>query len=432
MGDDVDYNALVEPARVHGSIYTDPSVFADELDRIWYRTWVFVAHASELPEPGDYVTRQIGRQPVIVSRAEEGTLHILLNRCSHRANLLCHAERGAAYTFRCPYHGWTFSNTGDLIGVPFPAGYGPALPRQELALARAPRVDSYRGFVFASLAAHGPSLTEHLGAAAEAFDRLADLSPEGEVELTAGWLGHRVAANWKMAVENQVDGYHPRFVHESLFKTADYQVRELCSDNARSLARDLGGGHTELDFRPEYRAVAERFIWFGRASAAKYPAYVAAMHERYGVVRADRQLQDGPPHVMVFPNLFLAEMNVLVIEPVGPDRTVQWQTTVLLKGAPEVNRRALRQTEGAMGPAGLLITDDCEMVERNYAGLAALSPEWVELRRGVHREHPDGNGALASSVTDETTQRGIWRRYRQLMTADPAQSAYTAESLESA
>lgn len=413
----MDVQALVEPDRVHGSLYTDPAVFAAELERIWYRDWVFVAHDSELSEPGDYVTRTVGRQPVIVTRSEDGAIHVLLNRCSHRANLLCQADKGSAHAFRCPYHGWTFTNTGELVGVPFPQGYGDLPPRRELALARAPRVDSHRGFVFASLAADGPTLKEHLGVAAEAFDRLADLSPEGEIELTAGWLRHRVAANWKMAVENQVDGYHPRFVHESLFSAADYQIRELCSGNAASLVRDLGGGHTELDFRPEYRAVGEPFVWFGRATEAKFPNYVAAMRARYGDERAGQLLRDGPPHVMVFPNLFLAEMNILVIEPVGPAQTVQWQTTVLLKGAPEMNRRALRQTEGAMGPAGLLIPDDCEMMERNQVGLAAQQPEWLVLRRGMRREYTDADGALASNVTDETSQRGIWRQYRRVMAA---------------
>src|SRR5262249_14564029 len=159
-----------------------------------------------------------------------------------------------------------------------------------------------------------------------------------------------------------------------------------CSGNASSLARDLGGGHTELDFRPEYRSAGEPFMWFGRASAAKFPEYVAAMRARYGADRAAELLLDGPPHVMIFPDLFLAEMNILVIEPVAPDCTMLWQTTALLKGAPEVNRRALRQTEGAMGPAGLLITDDSEMMERNQAGLAAHSPEWLELRRGSARQ----------------------------------------------
>jgi fatty-acyl-CoA synthase len=416
----MDVSTLIEPDRIHGSLYTDPSVFARELARIWYHEWVFVAHTSELAQSGDYVTRRIGAQPVIVSRGEDGAVHVLLNRCSHRANLLCQDERGSAHAFRCPYHGWTFTNSGELVGVPFRQGYGPTLPTAELGLARAPRVDSYRGFVFASLAAHGPSLKEHLGAAVEAFDRLADLSPEGEVELTAGWLGHRVSANWKMAVENQVDGYHPRFVHESLFSAADYQIRELCSGNAASLARDLGNGHTELDFRPEYRAVGEPFMWFGRASEDRFPAYVKAMRERYGTERSGQLLVDGPPHVMVFPNLFLAEMNILVVEPVSPTWTVQRQTTVLLKGAPEVNRRALRQTEGAMGPAGLLIPDDCEMMERNQAGLAAGSPEWLVLRRGLAREYADGDLGLASNVTDETSQRGIWRHYRALMTAEAA------------
>jgi phenylpropionate dioxygenase-like ring-hydroxylating dioxygenase large terminal subunit len=407
---------LIQPERVHGSLYTDPEVFAAELSRLWYRSWVFVAHASEIAEPGDYVTRTIGRQPVIVTRAEDSAIHVLLNRCSHRANLLCQADRGSAHAFRCPYHGWTFTNTGELVGVPFPQGYAEP-PRRELGLARAPRVDAYRGFVFASLAAGGPGLKEHLGVAAEAFDRLADLSPEGEIELTAGWLRHRVAANWKMAVENQVDGYHPRFVHESLFSAADYQIRELCSGNAESLTRDLGNGHTELDFRPEYRAAGEPFVWFGRASEAKFPAYASALRSRHGDRRAAELMVDGPPHVMIFPNLFLAEMNILVIEPVSAAQTIQWQTTVLLKGAPELNRRALRQTEGAMGPAGLLIPDDCEMMERNQAGLAAQQPEWLTLSRGVAREQAGPDGVISSNVTDETTQRGIWREYRRIMEA---------------
>jgi len=124
---------------------------------------------------------------------------------------------------------------------------------------------------------------------------------------------------------------------------------------------------------------------------------------------------DGPPHVMIFPNLFLAEMNILVIEPVTASQTIQWQTTVLLKDAPELNRRALRQTEGAMGPAGLLIPDDCEMMERNQVGLAAQQPEWLTLSRGTEREQTGPDGVVSSNVTDETTQRGIWREYRRIM-----------------
>ncbi|MFF3404465.1 Rieske 2Fe-2S domain-containing protein [Streptomyces sp. NPDC002659] len=414
----MEYRTLIEPDRIHGSLYTNAEVFSHELARIWYREWVFVAHESELPESGDYVTRNVGRQPVVITRGEEGVIRVLLNRCSHRANLLCQDEKGSSHSFRCPYHGWTFTNSGELVGVPFRNGYGKTPIREKLALSRAPRVGSYKGFIFASLSPSGPALMEHLGNAAEAIDRLVDLSPDGEVELTAGWLKHKVSANWKMAVENQVDGYHPRFVHDSLFSAAKYQVRELCTDSSSALVRDHGNGHTELDFRPEYRKEGTSFIWFGRASEAKFPEYVERMVRRYGAERSRQLLMDGPPHVMIFPNLFLAEMNLLVIEPIGPSLTVQRQTSVLLKGAPEINRRAMRQTEGAMGPGGLLIPDDCEMMERNQVGLTAMSPEWLTLSRGMHREYSDEDGSLASNVTDETAQRGIWKKYLETMTEE--------------
>src|SRR5439155_7281013 len=193
---------LIRPDRVHGSLYTDPAIFAQELERIWYRTWVYVGHTSEVPEPNDYVLKSIGPQPVIMTRDRRGEIHLLLSRSAHRANLVCDAERGNSSAFRCPYHGWTYSNTGTLLGYPFQSGYGGAAPKKELGLGRVPRVASVHGFVFGSFAAEGPSLTEHLGAASAVFDRLARLSPEDEVQLTAGWLQHKVRANWKMLLEN--------------------------------------------------------------------------------------------------------------------------------------------------------------------------------------------------------------------------------------
>ena len=194
-----DFRRLIEPARVHGSLYTDPQIFAAELARIWYRTWVFIGHESEIRQPGDYVRTSIGLQDVIMTRGVDGAVHVLLNRCAHRGNLVCEADRGNAKSFRCPYHGWTYRNTGELIGFPFNTGYGgKGSIEGELSLARAARVDSHRGFVFASLAPGGPDLAEHLGEAAAELDRLARLSPAGEVELTAGWLRHRTRANWKL------------------------------------------------------------------------------------------------------------------------------------------------------------------------------------------------------------------------------------------
>jgi phenylpropionate dioxygenase-like ring-hydroxylating dioxygenase large terminal subunit len=405
---------LIEADRVHSSLYTDLEIFRAELERIWYRTWVFVGHVSEIPEPGDYVVKSIGPQPVVMTRDKQGEVHMVLNRCSHRGNLVCDAPRGNANAFRCPYHGWTFSNTGRLLGFPFQSGYGGREAKEHLpGLARVPRIETHQGFVFGSFAEEGPTLREHLGAAAEAFDRLVRLSPEGEVALTAGWLKHKVKANWKMLLENETDGYHPQFVHASIFSVAKSGIADLYGEKSMAVSRDLGGGHTENDLRPEFRRIGHPLGWFG-TTPDKVPEYVAKMEESYGD-RAREILIDGSPHVMVFPNLFIAEIQLFVLQPLAVDETVQHVTAVQFKGAPDMNRRMLQQTIGSVGPAGFLLADDSEMYERNMRGVEALHPEWLLLKRGTLRERTDTDGHLIGDATDEVPQRAIWRHYRKLM-----------------
>jgi phenylpropionate dioxygenase-like ring-hydroxylating dioxygenase large terminal subunit len=406
---------LVLDDRVHGALYTEPSIYAAELERIWYRTWVYVGHVSEVPQANDYVLKSIGPQDVIMARSAHGEVNLLLNRCSHRANQVCDAARGNASAFRCPYHGWTFSNTGKLLGYPFNSGYGGREAKKGLPLGRVPRVAEYRGFVFGSFAEEGPSLEEHLGAAADALDRLCRLSPEGEVELTAGWLQHKAKANWKMLLENETDGYHPQFVHASIFAVAESHVGAMYSDRSVATARDLGGGHTEHDLRPEFRRHGKPLAWFG-TSPDRLPDYVGRMRTAYGDA-AEEILVEGSPHVMIFPNLFVAEVQLFVLQPLAVDETVQHVTAMQFKGAPDLNRRLLQQAMGSVGPAGFLLADDSEMYERNQRGARALRPEWLTLTRGLHRERIDDEGVLVGDVTDETTQRGIWRHYRALMEA---------------
>ena len=80
------WERLIRPDRVHGSLYTDPEIFEAELKQIWYRTWVYVGHESEVPNANDYVVKSIGPQSVIMTRDEQGKVNLLLNRCSHRGN----------------------------------------------------------------------------------------------------------------------------------------------------------------------------------------------------------------------------------------------------------------------------------------------------------------------------------------------------------
>ena len=404
---------LVERDRVHGSVYTDPAIYQAELERIWYRTWVFVGHESEVAGPNDYVVKSIGPQPIIMTRDRHGEVHLLVNRCSHRAAMVCDIPQGNTTTFRCPYHGWTFANNGALLGYPFSSGYGGRDLKAELGLAHVPRVASHQGFVFGSFASEGPSLAEHLGGAAAEIDRLVRLSPEGEIELSAGWLQHKVKANWKMIVENETDGYHPQFVHSSIFGVADSGIGDLYGERSTAVARDLGNGHTENDLRPEFRRLGVPLGWFG-TTADRMPTYVTRMKEVYGGA-AEEMLIDGSPHVMIWPNLFIAEIQMFVIQPVAVDETVQHVTAIQLKGGAEMNRRMLQQTIGSVGPAGLLLADDSDMYERNQRGVYALLPEWLIIKRGLHRERRDEDGYLVGDATDEVPMRAIWAHYRASM-----------------
>jgi phenylpropionate dioxygenase-like ring-hydroxylating dioxygenase large terminal subunit len=408
------YDRLIRRDKVHGSLYTDAAIFAEELSKIWFRTWVFVGHESEVAAPGDYVRKRLATQDVIMTRDGDGQVHLLLNRCAHRGNQVCDDAKGNSATFRCPYHGWTFRNTGELIGFPFFKGYGQR--KLDLDMSHVPRVNSYGGFVFGSFAADGPSLIEHLGSAAGEIDRLTQLSPAGRVELNAGWLAHRTAANWKLLAENETDGYHPQFVHGSIFGVTGSTIGPLYSDSSTAVTRDLGNGHSENDLRPEFRKYAQPMRWFG-TTESRVPNYVAAMRERYGD-DAERILIEGAPHVMIFPNLFIAEIQAFNIQPVAVNECVQYATAVQLVGAPELNQRMVSQCVGSVGPAGMLLADDTEMYERNQQGLAALAPEWLDLRRGLNRERVDDNGFTIGTATDETGMRGFWSHYKHLMDRD--------------
>lgn len=407
------WDDLIEPGRVHGSLYYDEAIFREEVERIWFSSWVYIGHESEIPDNNDFVTKSLGPMPVLMVRDRHGEVQLLLNRCPHRGNAVCVQESGNRAKFTCPYHSWTFANTGELINYAFPEGYK-GTDKSELGLSKVTRVASYRGFVFGCMAAEGPSLEEHLAGAKRCIDQLCDNSPTGEIEISAGFLQHRTRANWKFILENECDGYHPAFVHSSIFSVSDSAIGDLYGDNAVAVTRALGNGHTEVDPRPEFRRRDQPLSWFG-TTPEKLPDYVARMAEAYGADRAREIMIDGTPHAMIFPNLFIAEIQVFVIQPVTAVESIQHSTAIQFKGAPDINRRLRQQTMGSVGPAGFLLADDTEMYERNQRGLEIRQPEYLYLKRGEHRERRDEEGYLVGHSTDDLPSRAIWDHYRKMM-----------------
>lgn len=404
----VGYERLIGEDRVSGRLYTDPAVFERELERIHHRGWVFVGHESEVAEPGEFVTRLLGRQPVVMTRDDAGVVRLWANRCPHRGATVCNADRGQTRYFRCPYHAWTFDTAGALVALPGEEGFGPSFDRAAHGLAPVPRQDSYRGFVFGSWAHDGPSLAEHLGNAQDLIDRLCDLSPVGQITVRAGWLRHRIRANWKMAAENVCDFYHPPITHASSGLAAGLPAGYF-SDAYGGVTRDLGGGHGEVDYRPTLANAAPRSLDSYQGSRRHHLELLAA---RDGEAVAVARLRVGPPHGFIFPNLFIAEESIFVIQPVSVGEMTHLQTPIMWAGLPEdAHRRQLRRFEGGFGPGGMVEPDDAATWERIQLGLQAGQPEWVMLERGI--EH-DASGV--GRALDEIAMRGFWRHYRSLMT----------------
>ncbi len=383
--------------RIHGRVYRDPAVFDLELDRIFRRVWLYVAHESEIAAPGDYKTTYAGAQPVVVTRgADDGVIHVLLNRCRHRGATVCQREYGNAGSFRCSYHGWTYSNTGALIGIPYAEAYD-GLRREQLGLVRLPRVASCRGFVFASFAADGPSLDEYLGNAKSYLELVAEQGPNG-IELSAGCHRVRYEGNWKLQVENSIDNYHFGVVHRSFLDTLTARLGETppivqnIVHNPEWRTIDLGGGHSVHEFGDPRTGT------------------------NYG------SLGDLPFNLIVFPNLCFVGAHLRHVLPRAVARTEVVFQPMLHRGAPEEqNARILRMHEGFYGPAGFGGSDDVEIAfNRVTDGLQATEEDWIIMSRGAGREQQGENGILIGHSADELPQRAFYRQWLRMI-GEPAE-----------
>jgi benzoate/toluate 1,2-dioxygenase alpha subunit len=168
--------------RCRRDIFTDPALFELEMKHIFEGNWVYLAHESQIPDRNDYFTTYIGRQPIFIARNRDGELNAFINACSHRGAMLCRHKRANKATYTCPFHGWTFNNSGKLLKVkdPTDAGYPESFNRDgSHDLTKVARFESYRGFLFGSLSSNVLPLEQHLGEAARVIDMIVDQSPDG-------------------------------------------------------------------------------------------------------------------------------------------------------------------------------------------------------------------------------------------------------------
>ena len=274
-----DFSRYFKPGRVHRQIYTDPAIFDLEMERIFGAAWIYIGHESQVKKPGDYFATQIGRRPVVMVRDEGGEVRVIHNQCAHRGAMVVATEKGNATEFTCCYHGWTYHLDGRIKGVPLNHGYPSDFDAKnpKVAMRAVPRVTNYRGFVFASEAAEGPSLEESLGHILTSLDDMIDRAPDGELEVAGGTFKHAYDGNWKLYFENLCDAAHPIFAHRSSIEAAQAAVRQRA---LRRLGRDrdppdaperralqllgIPGRHLDLSERPQLSRRLPRRLQAGR------------------------------------------------------------------------------------------------------------------------------------------------------------------------
>jgi choline monooxygenase len=200
---------MLQPYEVY-----DQDLFDLEMIRVFARAWVWLGDTEDLQQPGDFITGQIGYQPVLVIRQEDGGVKGFLNNCRHRASGLTAEPAGhCGRTLTCPYHNWAYAIDGRLVGVPDePRMYPDGLPRDQLGLVPIRVEVAWDKLVFGCLSRKAPSFREWIAPIAERYDRY----QFGTMTRFHRELDQTYPINWKAFSENSNDDYHVRFVHRRL------------------------------------------------------------------------------------------------------------------------------------------------------------------------------------------------------------------------
>lgn len=415
--------SLIEPHRVHRDVYISEDVFRAEMAHLFRNVWLYVGHDSQTPDKGDYITAQMGDQPVIMVRHSDNRIKVLLNRCPHKGTKIAIDRAGnTGKFFRCPYHAWSFKTDGCLLAIPLKKGYENTGFENELnakGMRAVGAVHNHRGFVFARLADEGMGFDAFFGDSLSSLDNMIDRAPEGRMEVSGPPLRYMHQCNWKMLVENQTDTCHPMVAHESSAGTAVRMYEQHGDKDAPKPAamqiiapfmspyeffEDFGirtwpngHGHTgvKTSIHAEYDAV---------------PGYLDAMTAAHGADRAKAILDDNRHNTVYFPNIMvkapLGQMRVFI--PLGADRTLVESWVFHPVGAPQVlTQRSHVYNRMINAPTSIVGHDDLEMYERAQEGLHVNGLEWVN----VQRLYEDGEDFTETAVSNGTTERQMRNQF---------------------
>jgi len=394
-------------SQIPARLYTDPDVYARELDRFFYgRHWSYVGLAVEVPEPGCFKRTAIGERSVIMIRARNGAINVLENRCAHRAMRFCQERSGKVKTLVCPYHQWNYNFEGKLLGVPFQRGVKGqgGMPTdftlEDRALTKL-SVATRGGVVFASFDPEIEPFEDYIGPdVLRYFDRTFD----GRELVVQGYSRQRIPGNWKLMMENIKDPYHPGLLHTWFVTFGLWRA-----DNKSQLVMDSRGRHACM--------ISQR-----NESVDPEVAKVATSY-RANMKLNDMRMLDivpepwwgGPTVCMttVFPSVILQQqvnsLSTRQIVPVGPDAfDFIWTHFGFADDSPEMTERRMQQAN-LFGPAGFVSADDGEVIEYSQDGFRQDGGFSTLCELGGTEV---GN---TDHMVTETLIRGMYRYWREVM-----------------
>ncbi|AZI37011.1 putative naphthalene dioxygenase large subunit [Caenibius tardaugens NBRC 16725] len=406
-------------------IYHDETVYEREMDAIFGRCWQFVGHVSQIRERGDYFLSRMGEERVIVTRGNDGDVHVMLNMCRHRGHVLCRTERGNAKRFVCPFHAWTYSADGDLLNAPLAQELAPDMPKGDFGLVQVPRVDVYHGLIFASFDENAPPLIDELGDLAfylEMFLGRRDV----ELEMIGGIQKWEVDANWKIGPDGMGgDFYHTPAAHASVF-AANPALRDSINgmmnpQSARNIAFDGGHGFNML-FLPEglpddyYFPIEPRFLEVPEVRAY-FTGIQAEARARLGPRRTSLKITTGT----IFPNLSFSPgiFTLRLVLPKGPGRIENWCWVFGYSDMPPVVKAVMHQAYlSVFGPDGCLEADDAEAWTLVTDGTRSRQGRKVPLFAGLGADNRDQDPDLPGyhhHPMSEGVSRAFLRQWRKRM-----------------
>ena len=424
--------ALIRDDSVHRSVYTDPEIFDLEIRRIWGMAWIYVAHESQIPEPGSFFTTTLARQPVLLVRHDDETFNLFFNRCAHKGSKVIELESGRARVLRCGYHGWSYETDGRCKhvtgGDEAYKSLGIDKTSECMSLRKVPSVASYRGFIFASLSPDAPDLAAWLGATATSIDNMVDRSPVGELEVTGGALRYSHDSNWKFFVENLNDMMHAMIAHQSSAQTARAMGKELFPEGSKlpSELQILSPFAENANFFEEMGVHAfdhghsysggKTSIHAGYSGIAEYEA---SMEKAYGKDRVREIFSVNRHNTIVYPGFTLkgAIQTIRVVKPIAHNQTIIESWTLRLVGAPdEMLQRSILYCNLINSSGNLVGPDDHEAYHRLQHGLSTDAYEWVSMGRHMDAETPNDEGGHSATGSSDMVFRSQFRAWKDYMT----------------